>query len=254
MFDRVKVLSLIRSLDSNKANGWYGISAHMIKLCDYSIVEPQCLEAGIYPSIWKKANVVPVHRKGDRQSKENYRPISLLPIFGKIFEVIFDAMCKHLCDNNLLTPNQSGFRPGDSAINQLLAITHYIYCAFESTACLETRAVFLGLYKAFDRVWHDGLLYKLESYGISRNLLNLLRSFLLNRMQRVVLNGKYSHWELIKSGVPQGSILCPMFFLVYINDLADNVNCCIKLFADDTSLFSVVRDVANTSFRSLWNT
>ena len=186
---------------------------------------------------------------GNRQSMENYRPISLLPIFGKIFEkVIFDAMYKHLCDNNLLTPNQSGFRPGDSAINQLLAITHNVYCAFESTPSLETCAVLLDLSKAFDRVWHDGLLYKLESYGISRNLHNLLRSFLLNRMQRVVLNGKCSHWQLIKSGVPQGSILGPLFFLVYINDLADNVNCRIKLFADDTSLFLVVRDVANASF------
>ena len=144
-------------------------------------------------------------------------------------------MYKHLFDNNLLTPNQSGFRPGDSAINQLMAITHNIYCAFESTPSLETRAVFLDLSKAFDRVWHDGLLYKLESYGISRNLHNLQCSFLLNRMQRVVLNGKCSHCELIKSGVPQGSILGPLFFLVYINNLADNVNCCIKLFADETS-------------------
>ena len=207
-----------------------------------------CLETGIYPSIWKKANVVPIHMKGNRQSRENYRPISLLPIFGKIFEkVIFDAIYKHLCDNKFLTPNQSGFRPGDLAINQLLAITHNIYCAFESTPSLETCAVFLDLSKAFDRVWHDGLLYKLECNGISRNLLNFLRSFLLNRMQRVVLNGKSSNWEFISSGVPQGSILGPLFFLVYINDLADNVNCCIKLFADDTSLFSVVHDEAKTA-------
>ena len=82
---------------------------------------------------------------------------------------------------------------------------------------METRAVFLDLSKAFDRVRHDGLLYKLECYGISRNLLNLLRSFLLNRMQKVVSNGKCSHWELINSGVPQGSIVDPLFFLVYIN-------------------------------------
>ena len=112
---------------------------------------------------------------------------------------------------------------------------------------METRAVFLDLSKAFDRVWHDGLLYKLEYSGISHNLLDLLRSFLLNRMHRVVLNGKCFNWEFISSGVPQGSILGPLFFLAYINDLADNVNCCIKLFADDTSLFSVVRNEAKTA-------
>ena len=243
MVDRVKVLSLIRSLDSNKAHGWDGMSAQLIKLCDSSLVEPlcviftKCLETGIYPSIWKKANVVPIHKKGNRQSRENYRPISLLPICGKIVEkVIFDAIYKHLCDTRLLTPNQSGFRPGDSAITQLLAIPHNIYCAFESTPSLETRAVFLDLSKAFDRVWHDGLLYKLDCNGISHTLLDLLRSFLLNEMHRVVLNGKCSNWEFISSGVPQGSILGPLFFLVYINDLADNLKCCIKLFADDTSL------------------
>ena len=254
IIDREKVLQLIRSLNSNKAHGWDGISAHMIKLCDSSIVEPlclifeKCIETGKYPSIWKKANIVPVHKKDSRQNKENYRPISLLPILGKMFEkVIFDAMYKHFCDNGFLTPNQSGFRPGDSTINQLLAITHKIYCAFESVPSLETRSIFLDLSKAFDKVWHDGLLYKLESSGISGKLLALMRSFLVNRRQRVVLNGKCSNWETITSGVPQGSVLGPLLFLIYINDIVENVNCDIKLFADDTSLFQVVRGEARTA-------
>ena len=120
--------------------------------------------------------------------RKNYRPISLLPILGKMFEkVIFDALYKHFCDNGFLTPSQSGFRPGDSTINQLLAITHKIYCPFESVPSLETRSIFLDFSKAFDRVWLDGLLYKLESSGISSNLLALMRSFPGNRKQRVVL-------------------------------------------------------------------
>ena len=107
---------------------------------------------------------------------------------------------------------------------------------------MKTRSIFLGLSKASDRVLHDGLLYELERNGISRNLLDLLRSFLLNWKQRVVLNGKCSNWECVGSGVLQGSILSPLFLLVYIHDLADNINCYIKLFGYDTiTIFSSSR-------------
>ena len=189
-----------------------------------------------------------MHKKESKQSKKNYRPISLLPIFGKIFEkIIFDAIYSHLCENSLLTPHQSGFRPGDSTINQLLCITHKIYSAFEDTPSKETRAIFLDLSKAFDRVWHKGLLYKLECNGISGDLLNLIQNFLTDRKQRVVLNGRSSEWATISAGVPQGSVLGPLFFLIYINDLVGNVKCDAKMFADDTSLYSVVVDERKTA-------
>ena len=146
--------------------------------------------------------------------KNNYRPISLLPIFSKIFEkVLFEGLYTFLHSNNLLSDNQSGFRPGDSTINQLLSITHDIYVSFENQS--ETRAVFLDISKAFDKVWHDGLIYKLHCSGIDGNLLKLLSSFLSNRFQRVVLNGTHSDWLPLKSGVPQGSVLGPLLFLVY---------------------------------------
>ena len=106
----------------------------------------------------------------------------------------------------------------------------------------ETRAVFLDLSKAFDRVWHDGLLYKLECNGISGHLLLLLRNFLENRWQRAVLNGECSRWAPISAEVPRGSVLGPLFFLVYIDDIVENLNCDVKIFSDDTSLFSVVKD------------
>ena len=116
------------------------------------------MHTGLFPDNWKKANVFPFHKKESRQLKKNYRPISLLPVCGKIFEkVIFDTMYRHFTDNQLLTPNQSGFRPGDSTINQLLYITQKIYIAFEEFPSGETRAVFLDISKAFDKVWHEGL-------------------------------------------------------------------------------------------------
>ena len=192
--DADKVLKIIRSLDCNKAHGWDNLSISMVKICDSGIVKPLCLiyeksmMTGIFPDIWKKANVLPVHKKESGQIKKNYRPLSLLPICGKIFEkVIFDAIYEHLTDNQLLTPNQSGFCTGDSTINQLLYITHRIYAAFEEFPSRETRAVFLDISKAFDKVWHDGLILKLKNHGISGPLLALIESYLSNRKQRIVL-------------------------------------------------------------------
>ena len=151
-------------------------------------------------------------------------------------------MYKYINDNNLLSSNQSGFRTGDSCINQLLSITHDIYHSFDEG--FETRAIFLDISKAFDKVWHEGLIYKLRLYGFSGDLLSLLIIFLTNRKQRVVLNGQNSSWADIKAGVPQGSILGPLFFLLYINDLTENLDSNPKLFADNTSLFSIVNNVA----------
>ena len=141
----------------------------------------------------------------------------------------------------MISQNQSGFRPRDSCVNQLLAITHEIYKSFGEG--FEVRGVFLDISKAFDKVWHEGLLLKLNQNGISGNLLKLLHDFLSYRKQQVVLNGQHSSWDNINARVQQGSILGPLLFLIYINDLSNNLSSNCKLFADDMSLFSVVNNI-----------
>ena len=139
-------------------------------------------------------------------------------------------------ENKLIDANQSGFKPGDSCINQLIAITHKIYQSFD--AGYEVRGVFLDISKAFDKVWHEGLIFKLKQNGISGKLLNSIKDFLKNRKQKAVLNGQFASWADVDAGVPQGSILGPLLFLIYINDLKNDLSSRAKLFADDTSLFS----------------
>ena len=152
--------------------------------------------------------MIHVHQKNDKQLVNNYRPISLLPIFGKNFEkIIFNRIYNFLMEEELLNPHQSVFGPSDSFVNQLLAITHEIFEAFDYNPPLEVRSVFLVISKAFDRVWHEGLLYKLKSMGISGELYNLLENYFSGRFQRVVLNGQTSSWRPILAGVLQGSIL-----------------------------------------------
>ena len=249
-----EIAKIIRSLDPNKAHGHDGISIRMLKICASSISKPlfllfkHSLDNECFPNEWKEANIVPIYKKGDKQLIQNYRPVSLLPICGKIFEkIIFNSLFKYLENNNLLNPHHSGFRPGDSFVHQLLSITYDIYKSFDANPSLEVRGIFLDTSKAFDRVWHEGLLFKLKRVGLSGKYYGLIKSFLRNRHQRVVLNGQSSKWSSIKAGVPQGSVLDPLFFLVYINDLPNGLLSNPKLFADDTSTFSVVKDHLNSS-------
>ena len=152
-------------------------------------------------------------------------------------------MFNYFLSNKPFTPSQSGFLPGDSSIAQLLSIIHEIQTAFDNNPTVDVRGVFLDISKAFDKVWHDGLVFKLKSYGVEGELLSLLKNYLQNREQRVVLNGQTSGWRNINSGVPQGSVLGPLLFLIYINALPYGIITMCKIFADDTSLFSKVLEI-----------
>ena len=249
--DPDEIVKIIVKQNAKKAHGCDNISMAMLKLCPKEISVPlslifqRCVDTGRFPDFWKLANVQPIHKKNDRQIKSNYRPISLLPLCGKILEkIIFDQVYAFLDHNRLISTKQSGFRPGDSCIYQLISITSDIYKNFERHD--ETRAVFLDISKAFDKVWHDGLIHKLKCNGISGNLLAFFENYISNRQQRVTLNGIESDWRDISAGVPQGSVLGPLLFLVYINDLTENIKSQMRLFADDSFLFTPVKNVEAT--------
>ena len=150
-------------------------------------------------------------------------------------------MYSFFIENNLISSNQSDFKQGDPCINQLLSITRDIYQSLDQG--YEVRGVFLDISKAFDKVWHKGLIHKLKQNGIGGPLLKLLTDFLKSRKQRVVLNGQYSSWSDVLAGVPQRSILGLLLFLIYINNLSDGFQFNPKLFADNISLFATVHNI-----------
>ena len=171
-----------------------------------------------------------------------------MPICGKdSVKINFNSVFVYLNNNNFLNSHQFGFRPGDSCIHQFISITHDIYKAFDTNPSLEVRGVCLDLPKAFDKVWYGGLLYNLRRMGICGEYLGQIDSFLSDRFQSVVLNGQTSKWSQIKAGVPQGSVLGPLLFLVYINDLPQRITSNVKLFAGDTLIFLVDRDSSSSS-------
>ena len=163
--------------------------------------------------------MVPVHKKSDQQILKNLQLVSLLPICGKVFErliYIYNSLFEYFIENDLISPNQSGFKPGDSCTNQLISITHEIYQSFDDG--FEVIGVFLDISKAFDKVWHNVLIYKLKQNGVAGDLLDTLTNFLKERKQAVILNGQHSMYTNVEAGVFQDSIL-----LIYINDLPENL-------------------------------
>ena len=241
------VKKVITNLDSSKASGPDCIPMVVLKNCEpelpYILTKlffNKCLKESCFPDCWKVSSVVTVFKNvGERSTAKNYHPVSLLSLVSKVFEkLVNNRIVDHLEKCGLFSDFQYGFRSSRSTADLLTVVSVRIARAFNRSGA--DRAVALDISKAFDRVWHAGLLHKLKSYGISGQIFGLISSFLSNRRLRVVLDGKSSQEYPVNAGVPQGSILGPTLFLLYINGLPDDVICNIVIYADDTILLSTL--------------
>ena len=244
-----EVATLMSKLDTSKSGDIYGITPRLIKeagpsmAINLSIIFNICLSTGIFPQLLKTAKVIPIYKAESRMLASNYRPISLLPIIGKLFEkLLFTRLTSFIQKYNILYDRQYGFQSAKSTEHAVIDIQERVLNALDKKEwpC----CIFLDFAKAFDTVNHSILLQKLNHYGIRGKALELIESYLWGREQCVQVGDTTSDLNLIKHGVPQGSILGPLFFLLYINDIA---NCSsllnFYLFADDTTIFFAHKDI-----------
>lgn len=249
------VANLLRKLDTSKAPGPDYISSKLLVRCAASIALPisilfkKSLDACVVPKLWKSAFITPVHKKGVKTDIANYRPISKLCIIAKVFErIIYNQVYSAL--EQSFSPFQHGFLKGRSTVTNLILLNDYITDAMDHGKQVDV--VYTDYSKCFDRIDHVILLRKLEGIGIRGDLLRWFSSYIENRSQAVVLNNYISSWVLVPSGVPQGSLLGPLLFIIYVNDI-DSCLTSSKLlcFADDMKIYATISSTADmTAFQT----
>jgi hypothetical protein len=244
------VIETLKSFEPKKSVDMDGISLHLIKYIDTAIALPLAhiynlsFSTGTFPDSFKTSRVIPIFKSGDPTSTDNYRPISLINTFGKILEKIVSLkLIKHLNDNQLIYQYQFGFQKGLSTEHNLIHLSNFIGEALnENKYCV---GIFLDIKKAFDVVPHDLLLQKLNRMGVRNRALDWFRSYLSDRSQCVEINGSKSAPRRIKLSVMQGSVLGPLLFLCFINDLGNVSELFKLLFADDTCALHADKDYNN---------
>ena len=241
------VLCQLKKLAPRKAPGPDQIPPWFLKIAANELAPlladffQSSVDSGVLPKQWREANITGIFKKGDKSKPANYRPISLTSIICKIMEhIIHSHVMKHLERLDILVDRQHGFRAKRSTVTQLLQTAHDFTSNLEEG--LATHLAILDFSKAFDKVPHERLLSKLHTYGIRNSLLAWMRNFLTQRTQQVVCEGERSTPKKVLSGVPQGTVLGPLLFLLYINDLPSNLKSSVRLFADDCLVYTAGKD------------
>ena len=235
-FSTEGIINLLQDLESNKSPGPDGIPAAVLKASApetpiLQVIFTQSLTTKCIPDDWLSANVVPIFKKG---IPSNYRPISLTSICCKLMEhVLYSSIMDRLTQHQILREQQYGFRQGHSCETQLINVVEDVQRALDRQKKVDL--IMLDFRKAFDTVPHQRLLCKLKQCGINGQMLEWISLWLTNRKQRVIVDGAESKWVRVKSGVPQGTVLGPLLFLIFINDIAVGTSCTLILFADVSS-------------------
>ena len=241
-----EVMDKLTKLKVDKSPGPDGMHPHVLHRLRKVLVTPLTklfqlsAASGTLPEQWKTAHVSALHKKQSRKSPSNYRPVSLTCVVCKIMEsIIRDKIMTHMTDNAMFSKAQHGFRPGRSCVTQLLEVIESWTRILDAGGVVD--AIYFDFAKAFDTVPRERLLLKCYAHGIQGSTLTWIRSFLTGRSQRVVVNGADSSWSQVTSGIPQGSVLGPLLFLLFINDMPDDIMSSIKIFADDTKVYKDVQ-------------
>ena len=203
-----------------------------------------CIIMGDFPVEWKEANIIPLFKKGSRSKSENYRPVSLTSVICKLLErLIKDHLVDFLVKNKLINTSQHGFLKARSCLTNMLCFWEDVTKWVDEGSPVDI--IYLDFKKAFDKMPHQRLLLKLKAHGIGNSMINWIEKWLIDRRQRVVVDGEVSNWKSVLSGVPQGSVLGPILFLIYINDLDDDITSKVLKFADDTKVFRKIKSDAD---------
>lgn len=239
--DEKLVLDKLSKMNTNKSQGPDELNPKLLYELRNELSKPlttlfnESVQTGVIKQDWRDAIVVPLHKKGSRNKAENYRPVSLTSIISKLLEsIVKDILVAHLDKYSLIRNSQHGFTSGKSCLSNLLEFFEEVTKILDKGEAVDL--VYLDFAKAFDKVPHQRLIKKLEAHGIGGNVLKWIKEWLKNRRQKVCIDGEASDWAPVTSGVPQGSVLGPVLFLIYINDIDDNLVSIIKKFADDTKM------------------